>query len=330
MMEKLVRLWNPALYQGGDVRRRYFEGWYFKAVDAAGERAVAAIPGVSFSEDGSESQSFVQILREGGGTRFFSYPADAFRFAPRPPFSISVAGSTFTELGMTLDLQDEAGEIRGHVGFGPWSPWPVSLRAPGIMGWYRYVPRMECYHGVLSMDHPVHGGLNIDGEIVDLGGGRGYAEKDWGQSFPSSWVWAQSNSFPRVGVSVTCSVARIPWFRGSFIGHIAGILVDGRLYRFATYTGAWMASLETGPGSFAITLRDRSNELEMHVGGGATGVLKAPVLGAMEGRAEEAIGGSVWLRLRELRGHRAVTVFEGKGSHAGVEVMNDRGELTAG
>jgi hypothetical protein len=74
-------------------------------------------------------------------------------------------------------------------------------------------------------------------------------------------------------------------------------------------------------------IRDRSRELEVRGSGGSTGALKAPVLGAMEGRADEALGGSVWVRLREVRGYRAITVFEGAGDHAGVEVMNGRGEL---
>jgi hypothetical protein len=47
----------------------------------------------------------------------------------------------------------------------------------------------------------------------------------------------------------------------------------------------------------------------------------------MEGRADEALGASVRVRLRELRGGRPVVVFEGEGAHAGLEVMNERGEL---
>ncbi len=329
LLDAVTRLRNPALYQGGDVQRGYFEGWYFRVADGEGNHALAVIPGVSFSEDGSRSQSFVQVIAEGGATRFFSFPAAAFRFARRPPFSIAVGGSTFTEQGMTLELADGDGEIRGFAGFGRWSPWPVTVAAPGIMGWYRYVPRMECYHGVLSMDHAVHGTLMIDGERLDLDGGRGYVEKDWGRSFPSSWVWAQANHFAQPGVSVTVSIARIPWLSGSFVGHIAGLLVEGRLQRFATYTGSWLAVLETGRGSFRAVIRDRSRELEVRGFGGAPGALKAPVLGAMEGRADEALGGTLWVRLRELRGFRAVTVYEGAGAHAGIEVMNDRGELAS-
>jgi hypothetical protein len=197
------------------------------------------------------------------------------------------------------------------------------------MGWYRYVPRMECYHGVLSLDHELSGRLVVDGEELVFDGGRGYVEKDWGRSFPSSWVWLQSNHFGRPGVSVTASVARIPWVTGAFTGHIAGLLLDGRLHRFATYTGASLAAVETRPGAAHVVLRDRRRELELEAEGAPSGALKAPVLGAMEGRADEALGATVRARLRELRGGRASVVFEGTDAHAGLEVMNEHRELHA-
>ena len=31
--------------------------------------------------------------------------------------------------------------------------WPVKVTSPGAMGPYAFVPFMECYHGVVSMDH---------------------------------------------------------------------------------------------------------------------------------------------------------------------------------
>jgi tocopherol cyclase len=177
------------------------------------------------------------------------------------------------------------------------------------------------------MDHALSGSLTVDGAELSFDGGRGYAEKDWGRSFPSSWIWAQSNHFERPGISVSASVARVPWMTGAFTGHIAGLLLDGDLHRFATYTGARLACMETRPGSADFTLRDRRQELELHVDGAAPAALKAPTLGSMEARADEALGTIVHVTLRAMRGGRAEKVFSGEGRHAGVEIMNDRGEL---
>jgi hypothetical protein len=35
---------------------------------------------------------------------------------------------------------------------------------------------------------PIDGKLTIADQDHDFSGGRGYIEKDWGQSFPSAWV----------------------------------------------------------------------------------------------------------------------------------------------
>ena len=49
----------------------------------------------------------------------------------------------------------------GRLVFEGITPWPVSITSPGIMGWYAWVPKMECYHGVLSLDHRIQGDLQI-------------------------------------------------------------------------------------------------------------------------------------------------------------------------
>jgi tocopherol cyclase len=322
----LSRVWNPAVYQGGARTRRYFEGWYLKLVDADGRHPLALIPGVSFSADGSERQAFVQLVRPGGTGRYFAYPADAFAFA-KDRFRIAVGESRFAEDGLEVDLRDEHGGVSGSVRFGPWSPWPVRPLSPGVMGWYRFVPGMECYHGVLSMDHTLSGTLVVDGEALSFDGGRGYVEKDWGRSFPSSWIWAQSNRFGRPGVSVSASIARVPWMNASFTGSIAGLLLDGELHRFTTYTGAKLACLETRPGEADLVLRDAHAELELHIHGATASALKAPSLGSMEARADESLGATIHVTLRSIRGGRATTVFDAEGCDAGVEIMDERGEL---
>lgn len=351
VVDRLGAFYHPAGFQGAHRRRGYFEGWYFKCVGPGGSRApgsirpgppaseppgpqpavplppaLAVIPGVSRADDG-KAHSFVQVLRPGGFVRYFSYALREFRYRP-DRFAIRVGPNEFDGRHLSLDLPaDEHGPaIRGEVRFGPWRPWPVTLPAPGIMGWYRYAPYMECYHGVLSLDHALDGELWIGDERQAFSGGRGYVEKDWGTSFPSSWVWSQSNHFERAGVSCTLSVARIPWRGSSFTGHIAGLLLDGTLHRFATYTGSRLLEVTTHRGGARIVIADCRLELQVELEGATAGALKAPVLGAMQGRSDEALDGSMSVRLLRRDGRES---YAGRGGHAGVEIMNDRGELAA-
>jgi tocopherol cyclase len=327
-MAHLSRLvWNPAAYQGGRVARRYFEGWYFKQVDAEERHVLAVIPGVSFSEDGTAKHAFVQVVPAGGTMHYFAYPTEAFSVDPRQRFGIRIGDNRFSTAGITLRLEDDVAKVSADLRFGTWSPWPVTTFSPGIMGWYRFVPRMETYHGVLSMDHEVSGEVVLGDETIDFGGGRGYIEKDWGRSFPSSWVWAQSNHFDRLGVSVTVSVAKVPWMTGAFVGNIAGLLLDGKLHRFATYTGAKLVCIETAANTAHLILRDRREELEVVIRGCEALILKSPVLGAMEGRDAESLGGTIEVTLRELNGGASRVAYHGIGRQAGIEVMNERDEL---
>lgn len=329
MFEPIRVLYDPARFQSAGRRDGSFEGWYFKLVGPDGDpHPLAVIPGVSRDRAGGTSHCFVQLIRPGGGVRYFDYPLSEFGWG-RDHFAIRVGPNVFARDKLTLHLADDEGPVHGEVLMDRWHPWPVTLLSPGIMGWYRYVPSMECYHGVLSLDHGLRGTLLFDGEPLDFTGGRGYVEKDWGSSFPSSWVWSQSNHFGRPGVSATLSVARIPWRGSSFTGHIAGVLLDGVLHRFATYTGAKLSAVEIGGDGACIVMQDRRLRLEARVRRSSTGALRAPVHGAMQSRADEALDATLDIRLLRRRGTRVETLFAGEGRHAGAEIMDPARELQA-
>ena len=63
------------------------------------------------------------------------------------------------------------------------------------MGWYSFVPFMECNHGIVSVNHDLYGEISVNGNVIDFNNGKGYIEKDWGVSFPEAWIWIQSNNF---------------------------------------------------------------------------------------------------------------------------------------
>lgn len=325
LRHRLSKLWHPGWYQDGRKRQGYFEGWYFKCVDASAQHAIAVIPGISLTPDGVGSHAFVQLIRAGGRTDYWEYPAEEFRFAI-DRFEIEVGPNRFTSAGARLDMDGAAGRVTGELRFGSWVAWPVRPLSPGIMGWYRFVPFMETYHGVLGLDHTVDGEIEIDGSTLGFSGGRGYVEKDWGRSFPSAWVWAQSNHFGAAGTSVTISVARIPWLGGSFVGYIVGLLHDGVLYPFTTYNGAKMRAFAIKDGEARMTLERPGLRLELTVEGAHPGELRSPVLGSMDGTVWESLDAQIAVRLS--RGESLV--FEGRGLHAGVELMDESGDLEAG
>ena len=194
-MPSLRTLWKPALYHGRGARPPFFEGWYFKLVDASEQHRYAVIPGVFIGrEPGIVACVRADAGRRDRADRLSSLPV---RGVPgrRDEFDIRVGPNRFRLDRIELDIDRPEGRMRGELRFAGVAPWPVTRTSPGIMGPYTFAPFMECYHGVLSFDHSIAGSLAVDGRELDFTGGRGYIEKDWGQAFPKAWIWMQSNHF---------------------------------------------------------------------------------------------------------------------------------------
>jgi hypothetical protein len=180
---------------------------------------------------------------------------------------------------------------------------------------------------VVSFDHELTGHLEHDGADVSFDGGRGYLEKDWGRAFPSGYVWLQTNHFSRPGVSLTASVALIPWLRGEFRGFIVGLWMDGQLHRFATHTGARTTTLDIDDGHVRWTLRSgKGAVLELVAERQRGGLLHAPVRTEMHRRVEETLDGRVHARLTAPDGR---VLLDDTGECAGLEVHGDLDRLLA-
>jgi hypothetical protein len=312
---------HPEGYHGRGRRPPYFEGWYFKIVDPTERHRYAVIPGISLGTADGGPHSFVQVL-DGvtGRTLYERYPVEAFS-ADEQTLDVRVGPNRFTWDGMTLDLSKSNLPIRGEIRTINPKPWPVTLTSPGIMGWFAWIPRMECYHGVLSLDHALSGTLSIESNTVDFTGGRGYIEKDWGQAFPSGWVWMQTNHFGQPGTCLTASIAMIPWVRRTFPGFIVGLFLNGTLYRFATYTGATTTHLAVTDEAVTWVLQDGLYRLEIVGHRADTGALRGPSKVDMARPVPETLSATVDVVFSARNGRRVV--FAGTGLYAGMEIGGD-------
>ncbi len=314
----LPRIFRPPVYQGRSDPENYFEGWYFKLVDPLGAHIWSIIPGISFSED---THSFIQVIQaKNGNTHYHRFPASSFSYS-RKEFLVRIGPNEFSDRKIHLALKNGEMEISGELSFEKVRPFPVKPLAPGIMGWYAFVPFMECYHGVVSMQHDLAGSLQINGSMVDFGGGKGYVEKDWGRSMPSDWIWMQSNHFGSDrGASFMLSVARIPWLKSYFPGFLAFLLINGRVYRFATYNRSKVTSLEVSDREVRVVLENRRYRLEVKALRMDGGVLKAPRHGSMKREIKESIISTLHLELKDRHGN---VLFSDAGRFAGLEIVGD-------
>lgn len=318
---RITSVLHPAGFHGQNKTRNFFEGWYIKLVSADQQHRLAVIPGVFLGPTG-QGEAFVQILDGiSGDAQFHSFPLGEFAASPTD-FDVRVGANRFTTRGIELDLP----EVSGRVTFSsPMQPWPVTWRTPGIMGWYAWVPTMECYHGLLSFDHQLDGVLDGVGGAYDFRNGRGYVEKDWGQAFPSAYVWMQTNHFDTPHTSLSASIANIPWRRSSFRGFIVGLYRNGSLTQFATYTGAKTQSLEVDDDEVRWELVSKNGDrLFLTADRPAGGLLHAPVRTQMHRRVEETLDATISVTMTDKAG---AVLFDDVGRCGGLEVHGDLSSL---
>ena len=127
------------------------------------------------------------------------------------------------------------------------------------MGWYSFVPFMECKHGIVSVNHDLKGSVIVNGNEIDFNNGKGYIEKDWGTSFPEAWLWMQANNFENRNSSFSFSVAKIPWLGKFFIGFIAFLYYYNRFLLFSTYNNSEITEINHTSGTIDLILKNNDN-----------------------------------------------------------------------
>ncbi len=213
-------------FYGNGGRRAYFEGWYIKQQNE--EETIAFIPSFHVDEKGRRFAHLQAITS--AGSAGIEYPIGDFS-ANHSVLDVTMGKNRFTEKGIEVSFTAKGINIEGFLNFGEWHKPNID-----IMGPFRFVPFMQCRHGIYSLFHDVRGMLEVNGKPVSFQNGHGYIETDRGTSFPNSYIWTQcgwrDRGDPRC---VMLSIAEIPFLTGRFIGCIGSVYCQGREYRFATY-----------------------------------------------------------------------------------------------
>ena len=319
MIKWFKGLQHPEAFHGTDSRSPYFEGWYHKLVSKT-KRSIVIIPGMYRSGEVENEFSFIMVFDGNSGeVHFERFSFDHF-VSKTNAYNTEIGKNHFSKNKINLDIKSGSFSIKGAVNFSGITPWPVTLLEPGCMGWYSYLPIMECYHGILSMNHSLSGELSLNGENINFNSGLGYIEKDWGRNFPQSWIWVQANHFKKEKVSLSASIAKIPLLGTRFAGFIVGLLINDKLYRFTTYRSAKIINIKKNSDEIEWVLKQRDLTLSISIIiGKKSGMLYAPDQLDMVEKVEEHLDSSVKFKLQEDQ----QVIFEDESDYAATEVVGD-------
>jgi tocopherol cyclase len=311
-----MRVFKPEVFQGKLSHNHYFEGWYFKHVSKSMQHVYSFIPGISLNPE--NPHAFIQVINGiTGYTQYIEFPVSSFSFS-KNKFEIQIGDSVFSDDRILLNIDSPLIKVSGRLSYSGSVKYPSSILSPGIMGWYSFVPFMECKHSVVSVSHRIDGNLLIDNELVDFSGGKGYIEKDWGKSFPESWIWLQSNNFANSDACIMMSIAKIPWLGSFFTGFLGFLYHNGTFYPFSTYNKSEFTALNLVDEKMTLSFRSKKYDLKIFVTLKQSGILLAPKLGKMSRRIKESVDSELEV---ELSDHHGKTIYHDKASRAGLEVI---------
>tara|TARA_B110000116_G_C16752809_1_gene544237 strand:- start:56 stop:1048 length:993 start_codon:yes stop_codon:yes gene_type:complete len=319
MINWLKGLYHPEAFHGSKSGSPYFEGWYHKIV-SKDRRAIVIIPGMYRSGVIENEFSFIMVFDGSTGhVHFERFPISEFS-SKIEIYDTRIGRNHFFKNGIDLNISSSNFSLKGSVNFKNQNPWPVTLVEPGCMGWYNYLPVMECYHGILSMHHTLSGTLALNSHQIDFNDGVGYTEKDWGKSFPKSWIWVQANHFRKNKISLSASIARIPLLGTQFAGFIIGLLIEEKFYRFTTYRSSKIDHLSFSNNKIEWVVKQKELTLKIFISlGEKTGLLFAPDSKDMIEKVEEHLDSKVRFKLE----NNGKIIFEDESSFAASEVVGD-------
>lgn len=282
-------------FQGKLTNKAYFEGWYYKQVSYDENHTLSLIPGISTHE--GDPHSFIQYLynrKEDDGSSttksgYIRFPLEAFTWNDYP-FTIKIGNNLFSESLVSVHLKDDTINLEGILKLGTFTQIKRSFLMPSIMGPFSYLPKMTCYHDVISMNHLLDGDMTIDGSEIVFTGGKGYLEKDWGTQFPKHYTWLQCNHFQNPATSFFFSDAHIPLYGKEFQGWIASLFYNHEEYRFATYTKSERMIDIQDQNHFSIVLENELVKVSVNAVVDNEAELLAPIRAGMQKPIQESAG----------------------------------------
>ena len=236
-MNKIFLIKHPEVFQGKKhikTNNNYFEGWYFKITNK--ESGVSFIPGINI--DGHNKKAFIQVITN-NCSYFVNYNIDDFKFNFEP-FYIKIGDNFFSKDAIHIDINDATQNliVFGDIKYSNNKNIRTNFFNPNIMGPFSYIPFMECNHAILSMKSRADGEIIINKNKLFFSDNIGYIEKDWGYSFPKSYIWCQGNDFQNPGASFMLSIADVPFKNFHFKGIICDLIINNDEFKFATYNNS--------------------------------------------------------------------------------------------
>lgn len=320
MFQKIINIFHPERFQGVGKKKEYFEGWYFKIVDASRDQSFALIFGISYDKSG-QAEVFCQFLdSQSNRSDYYKFNLQDFSFN-KEKFEIKFEKNKIYKQELEIVLP----RCHGRLVFSKNIFWPKHWYSPGIMGFLAFLPFLECRHHIITLRCQVHGQIVIDGKKIDLTAAQGYLEKDWGKSFPKWHIWLAGNNFAKNNATIFFSVAKVPFLFFNFTGFISALEFQGKIIKFTSYNLSKIRKITAKKECLELLLTNRRYCLQIEVRGDKFAELILPRAGKMAEVLRETLTAQGDIKLIEKKTNKII--FQDKVKYLGLEIAGKVEEI---
>ena len=219
----------------------HFEGWYYRAFDPESRQSWVLIAAY-WVEDNYEGNGFLELIQHPEGTvykqEFSSVNIEEIQ-ASQGEFDLrlgdvqlganKIDGVMWTDDGQRLEIDLEITDCA------QWGA-PDDDNNRWTMGWSTEAPGIPIRWHVHHLKANMSGTIRTPEHEWTLSEIPLHQEKNWGRSFPSSWMWLQSNHFEgRPDVAFAAAGGPIfPW-RFTPHGYMAGLRWRDQFFTWRTH-----------------------------------------------------------------------------------------------
>lgn len=242
-------------------RKEKFEEWYFKILDIKQRKNI--IGQISIKEKNGENY----------GTCHLMYTIDeeqkeetiTIQNVQINKNGLSWENNTITKNKVQIDIDSHC---KGELVIEDVIDTKKSLIKPGVMGYYQYLPKLEFYEDIITLQGKIKGGLYVNGKAIDFNGGSYYLQRQWGNKYPNVWLWAECNGFQKKkNLALNIGVARLKLWFNYYTAFAIPVYYDNQVEIFANYNGGQIAKLYRYKGYVHLIIIQKEKLLDVKIYG---------------------------------------------------------------
>lgn len=318
-------LFNPEFYRG-QLKRNFFEGWYYKIVDKKNEHSIVFIPGYLKEKAALNNHSFMQVLiGKTAKTHYLRFGIDSFHLN-HESYEITIDKNRFSLRDAYLNYYDQQLHIIGHLSFYDLVSLPKRKLLPVSIGELSLLPLLDSHTQVLCLNGKVDGKVYISNEEVDFSNGKIYIGKLWGKHFPSPYLWLQGNSFEAAETAFACTLATYRKFRMTKTKLFATVVHENNYYEFSIRNRT-QYFIKQDQNQLMLTLKNEDYQLQVScaLDDETFIICHRPHKNILESGAQTNIVVPIRIELYDLLKERII--FSGLSQMGGIELIGDINQL---